>query len=133
MFTEMITAKGTADTEIPTLITYARENPYEVVFQFPEIDDEDQDWIFGRDLIIEALEAGVAGHGDVRIVVNETVEITLGSMSAEGGFTLHYDKDTIVRLIKQSLRMVPRGTESEKYDSVITDEEIHGWFPSPTA
>lgn len=128
MFAQEVIAQGVSDTEVQTTIHYVRENPYEVRFHFPQVTHEDTDWIFSRDLLVDALENGSAGEGDVRISVNGSVfSVTVGATFESGGMVLNYDTMDIRTIVNRSLDMVPLGSESIKFDNLLADEEIEGW------
>jgi len=103
------------------VIRYSAHRPYEVRMQIGE--DSRVEWIFGRELLAEGLEAPpwrAAGDGDVQVwTTNSTpprVIVQLYSPDDDGTARLGLPWEDVARLVQRSYRVVPRGQESRHLD-----------------
>lgn len=89
---------------------YQPDDPYSVHFEVGK-----GEWVFGRDLLADALESGASGDGDVHLRTRgELLEIEL--RSPDGRATLRIERQAAAAFLRQSEASVPRGSESARID-----------------
>lgn len=109
---------------LPGGLVYDPTDPYAVTLLVFDV-VSDKEWRFARDLLIDGLSATVedpAGDtdaGDVHVWrqwhdVRRMVMVRL--IGTEGSCVLALAASSVSALLEASLRMVPRGTESERID-----------------
>lgn len=88
MITVHTVVKVAGDKTVKVEMHYDPDDPAAVVFKFENQDGSTANWMFGRDLLKEALEVGESGTCDVLFqVVGD--EVKMGLVSPEGkGYVL---------------------------------------------
>lgn len=106
---EAIGVSGQSD--VPTVMMYDEQDPWAVTFAFASGENM-VEWTFARELISDAIEAGISGTGDVRIAVTSTeVFVTLVPSTGGDGLVLAYPRPVIELFLSTTEAMVALGAE----------------------
>lgn len=110
--------------EIPVVMNYSEDDPATVLFTFFNVTDESSPtWIFGRDLLKEALDEGESGKGDVSFhLKNGRVYVNLVSPEGEG--VASFEEGVIHEFVDMIYDEVPEGEDG--YD--VPDEIPEEWL-----
>jgi hypothetical protein len=117
---------------IPATLTYSAHEPYAVTAVF-RTSDGDVSWVFGRDLLEDGL-ASPAGEGDVAVwpsMAHGRRIVCLSLVSPSGSALLEADHARVRAFLDDSLREVPRGTETALLDldaglaALLDDDTVH--------
>jgi sporulation and cell division protein SsgA len=93
---------------------YETTDPYAITLRFPEAVCPEE-WLIGRELLTEALRAGRAGLGDVKVTARGDL-VVLGFTSPDGTGTAVFRRDDVAELLAQTHQIVRPGTESQFLD-----------------
>ena len=100
--------------QVTVTATYETVHPYAVCFAFPE-GDVLVEWAVSRDLLADALTAGHAGVGDVRVTARgDLVVLELSSLDGKGWAL--FRRDDVAALVALTHQAVRPGTESQFLD-----------------
>lgn len=99
---------------VTVIADYDRGDPYAIGLEFPPAVCAER-WVIGRELLAEALTAGAAGTGDVRVTARGDV-VVLGFATPDGVGWLVLRRDDVAALVAHTDRLVRPGTESEFLD-----------------
>jgi hypothetical protein len=103
--------------EIPAVLGYYRDNPYDVVITFSPGTADEATWVFGRELLAAGIE-GPAGEGDVRISMpSGDAVLSIELRSTEGQARLEADVLEVTAFLDSTYRLVPAGTERLDFDA----------------
>jgi hypothetical protein len=124
MSVEFQTVCAVGSQEIPVTIYYTDEDPACLSFRFFNVgDDSSPEWVFGRDLLKEALDTGNSGEGDVRVEVeDDTVMFWLKSPTGLG--LAVFEREIIDEFIEFVYDEIPEGEDN--YD--VPDEIPEEWL-----
>lgn len=117
---------------VPSRMYWQAKKPLEVcvVFNSPgyATDDDDSDdvrWVFGRDLVTQALRDGIAGEGDVTIEISHGL-LVLHLTSPFGEITLRTEAVTVTDFIRQTFAAVDQLTEADWLP--LDDAALRAWL-----
>lgn len=99
--------------DITAVLRYQRDDPLAVRVCFPpraSIGGADVAWVFGRDLLADAVE-GPAGHGDVRLRPVGRGMTVLELHASIGTALVRMETADLRRFLHRSYLMVPPGLE----------------------
>jgi hypothetical protein len=92
---------------IRTEVSYDPDDPLFVTFNFHNTDGDEAEWVFSRDLLIEACEEGASGFGDVIFTSDDEI-LTMTIRSFEGQLAMvQFSRGTFRVFIQEMLKMVP--------------------------
>lgn len=104
---------------LPVTISYLDSDPYAMTMLFAD----ESFWIFGRDLLVEALETGSSGTGDVQFRTDGTrVEMKL--YAPDFSATVYFSQVSLAGFAEQMLSYVPLGEETSFLDVDSTIKQI---------
>lgn len=121
MITVHTVAKVTKDKTVEVEMHYDPEDPAAVVFTFENHDGSTAKWMFGRDLLKEALEVGESGACDVlfRVIGNE-VKMGLVSPQAEG--YVMFSEEIIGEFVELMYEEVPDNQDEYEVPEYVPEE-----------
>jgi hypothetical protein len=101
-------------------LRYDPADPYaiQVLFRAESVGGEDVSWSFGRELLVAGL-AKPSGIGDVRVWpwATPTADLVAVALSSPDGTALfEVDRGVVVRFLRRTYILVPRGRETEYLD-----------------
>lgn len=123
MSVEFQTVCAVGSQEIPVTIYYTDEDPACLSFTFFNIGENESspEWLFGRDLLKEALKSGSSGEGDVRVEADsESVLFWLNS-SAGLGLAV-FEREIIDEFIDFVYDEIPEGEDTYEIPDEIPEE-----------
>jgi hypothetical protein len=127
-WSKMITYKVTCvvglSDDVNVVLSYNPDDPFSVTFSF-EVDDSrgEVDWVFHRDLLMDSLDGGQAGEGDVQFFADDE-EFIMEMTSPEGSAMAAFDIDEMRAFVDDIYELVEYGKE----DVSVTDEAIENWL-----
>jgi len=96
---------------LPVTLSYLDNAPYEMTMRFAD----EALWVFGRELLIEALETGSSGSGDVKFRTDgDKVEMRLYAPGFSA--TVYFTHTVLAGFTEQMLSYVPLGEEASFLD-----------------
>jgi hypothetical protein len=116
-----------AFTQVGTFATvratasWSADTPLEITLSFGYDVHGEITWVFGRDLILDAMTFGQAGHGDVRVEIRDAV-LTLRLSSPFGGIELQARASFLTSFVQRTYTEVSQLTEADTLP--LTDSEI---------
>lgn len=126
MAVEVSNVEGTS-ARIPAELSYRPSDPFAVTVTFRDPSGPIP-WTFARELLAEGLYEPV-GEGDVHVwpCLSNSGEATvmIELASAEGGVLVQVSSRQLTRFVVDTLAVVPRGREFERYD---VDTALSGMF-----
>ena len=105
-------------------LNFDEQDPAAVRFIFENQDGTHVKWIFGRDLLKEALEEEKSGAGDVLFQVMGT-EVKMGLISPHSKGYVLFDKELIEEFVKLIYEEVPEGEDVYEFPEYFIPEEWH--------
>ncbi len=99
------------------LLTYDRARPYEANMRFLLPGEPPNDWLIGRDLLIDG-RTGLAGMGDVTVAPapDDRVAVTLRTHNPREEDTVYVCDRVVHVFVVAMLSVVPRGAEAQVWD-----------------
>lgn len=118
--TMRLVTTGAETIRVAVTLRYEPTDPYAVHLLFPPdcYSDEPIPWKFGRDLLVGGLDEP-AGIGDVRVwpyAVSRGEFVALAMTTADGNMLFEVPRSVLVRFLRRTYAVVPRGRESELLD-----------------
>lgn len=114
---QFVTLNGCA-TPVFSRWSYTAREPYLVKLAFRTERGRWIDWVFGRDLLVEGLQAP-AGLGDVRVRADLAAEhrlMVIELESPDGFAVVEMGREDLERFVAATCEIVPLGTEPELLD-----------------
>lgn len=102
-------------------LNFNSEDPAAVTFTFENRDGTLVNWIFGRDLLKEALESGLSGSCDVLFELDED-EIMMGLVSPKSKGYVRFSQEVIVEFVELVYEEVPDGEDSYEFPEYVPEE-----------
>lgn len=103
---------------VQSSLVWDEETPLEIKVLFDVGLDRPVEWIFARDLLLDAIQKNQAGYADVQCeVYDDTLTLRLDSPFGKAQFMI--EASTIGQFLAQTYGKVAQGEESYDLDSVI--------------
>jgi hypothetical protein len=103
---------------VPARLAYRSDDPYAVHVSFHIGSEHPVDWTFARELLVEGVFRP-CGHGDVRVwptKVDGRGVVLMALSSPDGDALLEAPAAPVSAWLERTLRIVPPGTESGRFD-----------------
>ncbi len=106
---------------LPSMIYWNSTRPLEIklVIHTSTLEADDVEWVFGRDLLLDAFQWNEAGLADVRVAVNSDGLLILDLSSPFGAITLQTEAEYVQKFLLATLAVIPRGHEDCDVDRAI--------------
>jgi hypothetical protein len=109
-------SNGTAHEGRHIELAWMSWQPLEVVLIMDIGNNNTEDWVFARDLLVEG-----GGDGDVQVHFN-AVRAAIALDSSDGHAEIHIPTEVVSRFVRRTLRRMPLGQEPEIDDAEFQED-----------
>lgn len=103
---------------VQSVIAWDEESPLEIRLSFDVGLPDPVEWVFARDILLDALQENQAGSADVQCTVkDDLMSLTIDSPFGSAQFTI--DSSIVGQYLARIYAKVPRGEESYDLDAVV--------------